>query len=599
MKNKKTKRFFGTIILCNLFLTLTVAFFSPMEVVLMNIGEFYFPFRNIWWFQLLIALGAGIALSLVMFILPRRAGQIAASVTAGLGLAAYVQAMFLNGGMVTLTGDNMNITDSGKIINLVIWGVIVAAVVLLVILLGRKRARTVSQVMSGVTAALLVMQSVALVSLVATTDLSEDVPDHYLSVDGEFELSSKNNVIEFVLDTTDGSFVRAMLDKYPEVYDVLSGWTYYPNATSKHSRTFPAITYMLTGDVCYYDKPVDDYVNEAYANASFLPGLYDAGTDIRVFTWDPGLVAKDTEAYIANSSGFHYSQFENLDLQGLEKQLMNIALYKSLPYQYKNNFKYSITQVNLKSFKRPELFSHDFNYNDPEFDADFTRYGELTKTDKYDKAYRFYHLWGDHPGADWDDNMEDFGRDVDYKDVDVRATSLRGSYRMLEDYINAMKDLGVYDDATIIVTADHGLSDSGATKKKQDRLVRNSTACPVMMVKYPHSDLSKKLEIVESPVAHDDIFATIEQALGAPVSGTGSGRALNEIAEDEERDRYYYYAALRKDEEGEVVSREYVVQGDAEDLNNWHLTGEWWDILYSANIISDEVFDGGETPAEK
>ena len=598
MTNRKNRRFFGTIILCNLFLTLTVAFFSPMEVVLMNISEFYFPFRNIWWFQLLIALGAGIALSLPMFILPRRAGQIAASVTAGLGLAAYVQAMFLNGAMVTLTGYNMNITDSGKIVNLVIWGVIIVLTVLLVILLGRKRAGTVSRVMSGVTAALLAMQSVALVSLAVTTDLSEDVPDHYLSVDGEFELSSKNNVIEFVLDTTDGVFVRAMLDKYPDMYDVLSGWTYYPNATSKHSRTFPAITYMLTGDVCYYDKPVDDYVNEAYASASFLPGLYDAGTDIRVFTWDPGLVANDAEAYIANSSGFHYSRFENLNLPGLERQLMNIALYKSLPYRYKNYFRYTITQVNMKSFKRPELFTYDFDYYDSGFDADFTLYGEMTTTDKYQKAYRFYHLWGAHPGADWDDQLESFDYEVDYNDVDVRATSLRGSFRMLEDYIGAMKDLGIYDDAMIIVTADHGISDSGATNPEQDLLIRNSTACPVMMVKYPHSDLSKKLEIVESPVAHDDIFATVEQALGVPVSGTGSGRALNEIAVDEERDRYYYYAALRSDEEGEVASREYLIRGDAEDLSDWHLTGRWWDILYSPNCISGEVFDGGDPSAD-
>ena len=121
-KNKKNRRSFLTLLLCCLFFTLTVAFFSPMEVVLINEGEFYFPFGNVWWFQLLVALGAGIALSLVLFILPGRIGQIAAAIPLGLGLAAYIQAMFLNGAMVSLTGDRMTLTDQDKTVNLVIWG---------------------------------------------------------------------------------------------------------------------------------------------------------------------------------------------------------------------------------------------------------------------------------------------------------------------------------------------------------------------------------------------------------------------------------------------------------------------------------------------
>ena len=37
----ENRRSFLTLLLCCLFFTLTVAFFSPMEVVLMNEGEFY------------------------------------------------------------------------------------------------------------------------------------------------------------------------------------------------------------------------------------------------------------------------------------------------------------------------------------------------------------------------------------------------------------------------------------------------------------------------------------------------------------------------------------------------------------------------------
>ena len=586
-QNSKHKRFWGTILLCNLFLSLTVVFFSPMEVVLLNRGEFYFPFSNVWGVQLLVALGAAGILTLLMLLLPPRAGQIAAAVSLGLGLAAYVQALFLNGKMVSLTGAAMKLTDADKTTNLIIWGCIVLAVLLCVIFLGRRRHKTVGLVMRGVACALIVMQTIGLVSLIFTEDSSDQKTETYLSVEGQFELSSGSNVIEFVLDTADGFFVRDMLSTYPELYDSLSGWVYYPNATSTHSRTYPSIPYMLTGEKCYYDLPVAEYVEQAFDRSGYLKGLNHAGTDVRIFTWNPELIASSSQEYIANSSGYRYNRFENLDLPKLIDNLMKIALYKSLPYQFKKQFRYNLVQINMSSFTRPDLFFKDFSYMDPGFYGDLTGSDPITVTDKYAKAFRFYHLFGTHPGADWDENLEGIEDDdeADVWDPHFRANALRGSYKMIEEYIRQMKALGIYDQSTIIVTADHGISDDDGTV---ENLVRSTPSCPVMMVKFAGSDLSQPLKISSAPVAHEDIFTTVEKTLSSDVTGTGSGRGLEEIAESEARDRYYYHTVFRSDGEGEIAMREYLIDGDAEDLANWHLTGKWWDILYSQNAISDE-----------
>ena len=581
------KRFLGTILLCNLFLSLTVVFFSPMEIVLLNRGEFYFPFNNVWGVQLLVALGAALVLSLLMMLLPPRAGQIAAAVSLGLGLAAYVQALFLNGKMVSLTGASMKLTDADKTTNLIIWGCIVLAVLLCVIFLGARRKKATNLLMKGVACALIVMQTVGLVSLIFADHSSDQEMETYLSVDGEFELSSGNNVIEFVLDSADGLAVREMLATYPELYDSLSGWVYYPNATSKHSRTYPSIPYMLTGAICHYDLPVTEYVEQAFDQSHYLKGLNQAGTDIRLFTWNPEIIAKSTQEYVANSSAYRYNRFENLNLPKLIENMMKIALYKSLPYQFKNQFRYNLVQVNMSSFTRQDLFFKDFSYMDPGFYSDLTKSSPISVTDKYAKAFRFYHLFGPHPGADWDENLDTVSEDesTDIWDLPYRARVLRGSYKMIEEYIRQMKELGIYDQSTIIITADHAISDDRETQRT---LVRQTTACPVMMVKYAGSDLSQPLRISSAPVAHEDIFATVEKALSSGVTGTGSGRGLEDIAEAEDRDRYYYHTAFHTDESGEVAMREYIVSGDAEDLANWHLTGKWWDILYSQNAISDE-----------
>lgn len=39
---------------------------------------------------------------------------------------------------------------------------------------------------------------------------------------------------------------------------------------------------------------------------------------------------------------------------------------------------------------------------------------------------------------------------------------------------------------------------------------------------------------------------------------------------------------------GEIALREYSVNGDARNFNNWVLTGRNWDVNYSENTVSDK-----------
>ena len=598
----KKKRQLLTILLCNLFLTLTVAFFSPMEVLLINLKEFYFSFANVWWLQLLLALGVALVLTLIMFVLPPRVGHAAAGLSLGLGVAAYVQALLLNGRMIVLSGEEMSVSSRDKIINLVIWGAIVLAVLLAVILFGRKRWKGTNFAMRFAAVALTVMQTVAFVSTALTSDLSSKEVGHFLTTEKQFTLSDDTNVVEFVLDTADGVYVAEMMEEFPELNEILSGWTWYPNATSMYSRTFPAITYMLSGEKFFFDHDPNEYIEEAYQKSSFLPGLYEAGTDIRLYSWNPEYVGTSADPYVANSTPFFFGKFENMDLPNVERNIMNMGLYKSMPYQFKDNFKYDISDINITSFKgleegselaafmNGEFVYHGvdqeagaYSFKDEEFNYAFDR--AMTVTDEYKKAYRFYHLLGVHPGYYWDEDL--YPADEEEGEMPEQYRALRGSFRNIELCIDQMKALGIYDKATIIVTADHGYSGPGGDGSTLERVV---TACPLMMVKPAGSDTSVPLQINHAPVSQDEIFATVEQGLGVKVSGTGSGKALTEIAENEARDRLYYFIASWDYAGPEVCLREYVVNGDAEDIANWKLTGNWWDITHSVNVISPDPF---------
>ena len=108
----------------------------------------------------------------------------------------------------------------------------------------------------------------------------------------------------------------------------------------------------------------------------------------------------------------------------------------------------------------------------------------------------------------------------------------------------------------------------------------------------PESGGGKPLEENSAPVCHDDLFATVEAALGAGISGTGSGKTLKDFAEGGDRTRIFYYTALYSDGDGEVALREYAIRGDANRLENWRPTGNWWNIDYSVNRVSPKRFTG-------
>lgn len=581
--HSRTKRQILTVLLCNLFLTLTVVFFSPMEVMAANVKEFFFPFANVWWLQLLLALAAGLVLSGLMLLLPGKAGLIAAGLSLALGIAAYVQALFLNGDMVVLTGEKMTVTPAGVTWNLVLWGAILLLVLLAVILFVRKSPKAVSTAMKAVAAALIAMQAVGFISTVTTKDLTPGKQEHALITDSMFTFGKGKNVVVFVMDTADGSYAREMVNRYPELSEILSGWTYYPNATSFYSRTYPSLPYMLTGVPNYMDRPVTEFLDDAYSQSTFLKGMSEGGVDCRVLTSDPNLVSEKADPWLANSTGFQYSSFSNLNLGRLEENLMKIALFKSAPYQFKPLFSYEMAEVNATSFYAYDNPYMYYPYSDDDFQYELE--DAVKVTDKYSKSFRFFHTFGTHYGVRWDENLEEI-EESDEVEPDYPA-ALRGCFRNVESMIDQMKALGIYDDATIIVTADHGLSghvDDG------EPLDLKAPAPVLMMVKLPHSDLTKPLAVSNAPVCHDDLFATVEQGLDVPVSGTGSGKTFEDFHEGDARDRYYEHTMLRHSNNGDIALREYLIQGSAENLSDWHATGRWWDILYTTNPLSYEPY---------
>ena len=305
----------------NLFFWLTALFFSPLEVFFRNLEEFTFPVNHVWWVMLALAVAIALMVSSLEAVLPGKAVIWIAAIMILGGICFYVQMLFLNGQMMEMMGENVPFTRETVLRNLAVWAVLAVCFLLVCILLKRRAGEAkLQEVLLLVSVALIIIQVSGLVSTrlsLPEEDLNKDL---YLSTQGEFELSPGRNVLYFILDTCDREYVESALEADPDLFKDFTGFTNYRNSTSKYSRTYPALPFLLTGEKCYFDLPEREYIRQAFEKGSFVPEMNNAGVDIRLYT---SLNYLDRDAYpmVDNVTTYDSGAFSILSVKNLIKAI--------------------------------------------------------------------------------------------------------------------------------------------------------------------------------------------------------------------------------------------------------------------------------------
>ena len=550
-------------------------FFAPLGIVYGNINQFIFSPGEIIWILIAFCAAATAVMTAVGTLLPLKASLILNAIEFSGGLCCYVQSFFLNGKMGTLTGEGDHYSLSTVLVNLLLW-VLIAAVIIVgaILLIKFKKEQLARSVVMFLALSLTVMQLTAFVSTVFTSDGmtgSGVQKNYYLSDIGEYEISSDKNTVMFIIDTCDGRYLEQAISEYPDIFDGLDGFVYYPNATSTHSRTYPSMPYLLTGEICHFDKPYSEYVDEAYKNNSYIEDIKATGCNIGLYT-NNQYVANKGMMSIDNSVS---NSETRISFIGTLKQMGRISLYRNVPYALKSRFRYGGESVNENVIFIPKSAPQRcITSNDVAFYNRLVSDG-IAVSGSYSKAFRLYHMWGAHPGGKFDQNMQPAKQGS-------TTQCIRGNFLIIQDYIRQMKELGVYEDSTIIITADHGSSNGSSDKRP---LVIDSAPTVAMLVKPSGCGMSNEgVTTSTAPVCHADLFSTVIASLDGNYEKYGT--PVWNHTEGEQRTRYYYNQALYSDEDGEIALREYAVTGDARDVSNWRLTGNDWDILYSERAVS-------------
>ncbi|MDR0500288.1 MAG: sulfatase-like hydrolase/transferase, partial [Coriobacteriales bacterium] len=513
-----------------LLLSFLMSLALPFSFIFFGISDMFVVNRSILPYSYLDVLPQIITITLVVFailfiifiVLRGRLLDYFLSAALGILLMLYIQGNFMNTNIGQLTGDSINwdwYLDAA-LLNMLICSLIM----IIPFVLRFLSAKLWQGAIIAVPAILIAMQTIALLTSFSATGFApvSEPQETYLSSAGIYDVSSKKNIVVFVLDRLDERYVEQMLEETPNFFDnQLDGFTRYTNNMSVHSRTFPSVVNMLTGNDFQFDIPGEDFITKSFASGTFLPTLRDAGYSTKIYI-DKGWTYNNASDLANIADNVAMSQ-KVVKSDSAMMKLTILSFYRYVPQALKPFFWLSSS-----------TFAEDVSYiteSDPYVVDDFKFYNglkneklQVNDADAYADGYADDYA-GVGTGVNVDiyadananastsasvntntndvlasddrskntvvDSSANGGRmpdqavekkgsftfihlygphapytlDEDVNIVSSKKTSAtiqaRASFKIVFEYINQLKKLELYDDAAIIITGDHGYPING------------------------------------------------------------------------------------------------------------------------------------------
>ncbi len=589
--------------------TSMIFFFGPTQIFFANRGEFLFRWSDFALWTALIGLAAALVTAALILFLPDTASRAVFGVTVWLTVAGLIQSVALNGGGELLRDSGEASDTALTIIDITVWIVTGILSIGASILMKKKSGIKPVLIIAMITAFAMLLASCASDTGLIFDDIAagrdtavtteteniadtanwETLPaaetgteteteteteaeteeertlrtplsydedryryeDAYLTFDG-IDQVSKKNIVVFLIDRFDVNYYNSVLEGTPDLFDGLDGFTYFSDNISLYSRTYPAVPTMLTGIDINFDDGADKYLFEAYQNSPFLNDLKNDGYAVKIYTQKFYSYRGGTALYGIADNLTVAQGYEVVDRPGLVAKMLMLSAYKWSPTVLKDTL-----SISSKSFSGDIRLKGDgelYDSNDPYVCATIMDDGLTLDTNG--KSFTFIHLSGCHPPYNMDENCN-----WTYEENTSVEQHLRGCMKMIYSYIGEMKRLGVYDDATIVITGDHPAALSDYNVPWQPRLT-------ALFVK-PAGSSGTPLEYSKAQVSQENLIPTLIKSAEVRTDNE-YGRGYFDIPEDETTVRHHKFQICGEDN-SDVSIVDMVVSGDGTDFSNWRV----------------------------
>ena len=513
-----------------------------------------------------------IALALVLWVmslkvLKEKAVDAALLLIWGVLVIAYGQTLFLNGNMTLITGDiaRYSVLTPENLVNLLLW-VLLALLPLCFWIVSQAKNKGFKFEKALIFTMFLIsgMQISGLVSTAISTELPVGYEDNpkYLSYEPTLEFNADNNICVFLLDRFDVTYMAEVLKEYPELNEQLDGFTFYTNNISEFGATFPSVTTMLTQH--YYENSLtfNEYWEEAWAQHSVIDTLKEKGFTTNLLidqlsTYGDAVTIQDRADNLEDAEGLR------VDYRQMFNTVGRLSLGRMAPYILKNLF---LDRLNSSFGTKLFRLNAGLDAQDPVIVAQSDlKFYEYIKQNDFScnckkSVFDFIHLNCSH--ADWDTHILSGGYHYDEKNGTITARgnyidSTRACFEILNVYFRKMKNLGVYDNSTIILLADHG------------RVFDEKTAVTTCLLIKPKGSSGALKTDSKTELSNRYFAASVLEAAG--FSHDDLGVSYFDIINGASPPiRYFYsYDAQRGRTEAFALSGFYEISGDANDITNW------------------------------
>ncbi len=539
--------------LAALALPFVIAICGVGEIYLNNSDEFLFVLSDFWFLSIGIGAAIFVALFLLLYFLKGKAFHVILSLLLWLTVMSYVQATFLGFGGGALAADKL-------VAAVPVWFVILDTAIWIITGMGFvcaalfvKDKPTLGMLATVALVMVIAVQGINLtVALLNSEEKQKN--DMVLTTENIFEVSSEDNVIVFVLDRFDIYYYNQVLKQDADFFEPLDGFTFYDNNISLYSRTYPAVAYMLTGMENSFVNTRPEYFEQAYKDQPFFKDLNDNNYKINLYT--SAFYAYDDAAVfggaVDNVSKYYDYVIENkMKLTG---HMLLLSLYRYLPTSCK-----SMMGISSADFDDFVSFDTENDYkqyvmDDAETYRMFRETGLSVQSEK--NTFSFLHLNGCHSPYTMDENGNAIESN-NYAHAAIPATI--GCFRLIYDYIAQLKQLGVYEDATIIITGDHA-------RAMDDTVDVEDARVTALFVK-EKGQAGTPLAYSSAPVCQENLRAEIIKSAGIRTQND-YGLAFSDIEEDADLIREYHFEKSNGDKDEIVI---YHVKENANDFSNWTL----------------------------
>ncbi len=512
-------------VLPGLLLAFTLCVFAPVDLYCSNADEFWFALGDLAPGLLLAALAVFLLVTAAAVFLPPRASVAFRAVVYAVSFLAYLQGNLLVIDYGTLNGRQIDwqAYTLRYVLDALLWAAVIALFIFLMFRFRKKFRRIVE----AAACVLLVTQVVSLgVFFVQGRAGRGQEANAYLSREGEFTLSEKDNTVVFLLDAFDSHLMADLLESGPDrIGELLPDFTFYPDTVGGAGRTRYAIPYIFSGDTNRDPQSYAEYIARAYAASPLMSELASGRYDSRIFSVSHYVDCTRSDAIDNAESGIP----KPASRLGLAKQFMKLVAFRYLPsaasrffWMYTGDFE-KLKSTDVKA---------EYALDDETFHRALEEEGLTPVAEP--AAFRFYHLHGPHEPY----TMDEGGWKSETGETTEEIQAI-GSLKIVADYLDKMKAMGLYDRAAVIVMADHGFSAHSSVEQT-----------PLFMVKLPGE--SHPFAVSDLPLSYaslpEILTAAVKQELASlePWRWTGT--------------RYYY---RYYEQDYMVYIAEYAVNGPA------------------------------------